>query len=158
MLETLLGGVFGGVLRLAPEILKLLDRKDERKHELAMQDRELQFAKTQAEVELRKTDAQITTAELDAVISALDNQTQTAVAGGPLTAAISALVRPAVTYLFISIYALVKIASYILAIDQGGSWNQVLVSLWSTEDATILNMILSFWFVGRVYERSSRSG
>ena len=37
MIETLLGGLLGGTFRLAPEILKWLDRKGERGHELAMQ-------------------------------------------------------------------------------------------------------------------------
>ena len=39
MIETLLGGLLGGAFRLAPEILKWLDRKGERGHELAMQDK-----------------------------------------------------------------------------------------------------------------------
>ena len=32
MIETLLGGLLGGAFRLAPEILKWLDRKGERGH------------------------------------------------------------------------------------------------------------------------------
>ena len=32
----LLGSIFGGLFRLAPEILKLLDKANERKHELNM--------------------------------------------------------------------------------------------------------------------------
>jgi hypothetical protein len=43
MIETLLGGLLGGVFRLAPEALKWLDRKGERAHELAMQDKALEF-------------------------------------------------------------------------------------------------------------------
>ena len=39
MIETLLGGLLGGAFRLAPEVLKWLDRKGERSHELAMQDK-----------------------------------------------------------------------------------------------------------------------
>ena len=46
MIETLLGGLLGGAFRLAPEILKWLDRKEERGHELAMQDKALEFEKT----------------------------------------------------------------------------------------------------------------
>ena len=42
MIETLLGGLLGGTFRLAPEILKWLDRKSERGHELAMQDKALE--------------------------------------------------------------------------------------------------------------------
>ena len=38
MIETLLGGLLGGAFRLAPEILKWLDRKGERGHELAYVD------------------------------------------------------------------------------------------------------------------------
>jgi len=45
MIETLLGGLLGGAFRLAPEILKRLDRKGERGHELAMQDKALEFEK-----------------------------------------------------------------------------------------------------------------
>ena len=39
MIETLLGGLLGGAFRLAPEILKWLDRNGERSHELSMQTR-----------------------------------------------------------------------------------------------------------------------
>ena len=45
MIETLLGGLLGGAFRLAPEILKWLDRNGERSHELAMQDKALEFEK-----------------------------------------------------------------------------------------------------------------
>ena len=45
MIETLLGGLLGGAFRPAPEILKWLDRQGERGHELAMQDKALEFEK-----------------------------------------------------------------------------------------------------------------
>ena len=45
MIETLLGGLLGGAFRLAPEVLKWLDRTGERSHELAMQDKALEFEK-----------------------------------------------------------------------------------------------------------------
>lgn len=45
MIETLLGGLLDGIFRLAPEVLKWLDRKGERGHELAMQDKALEFEK-----------------------------------------------------------------------------------------------------------------
>jgi hypothetical protein len=37
--------LLGGAFRLAPEILKWLDRNGERSHELAMQDKALEFEK-----------------------------------------------------------------------------------------------------------------
>lgn len=153
MVETLLGGVFGGLLRLAPEALKLLDRKSEREHELRMVSLEHDFAKTQAEVALRQSQDNVTVREFEAIAQASEEQSRTSVAAGWLIAGINALVRPLTTYLFLGCYFLVKIALYSMAMDQGGAWQQVIVSLWTKDDATILFMIISFWFVGRVYER-----
>jgi hypothetical protein len=42
MIETLLGGLLGGAFRLAPELLKWLDRQGERRHESTMQDKALE--------------------------------------------------------------------------------------------------------------------
>lgn len=156
MFETLLGGLFGGALRLAPELMKLWDRRDERKHELNMLDRELDFAKTRSEVQLRQAETELATTQLDTLGEAFREQSQTAQAAGKFVAAMSALVRPMVTYIFIILYALVKIAGYVLAVSQGGAWAAVLVGMWSVDDMAVLNMILSFWFVGRVYERHNR--
>ena len=153
ILETLLGGVFGGLLRLAPEVLKLFDRKSEREHEFKMQTLQLEFAKARAEAALREGEQQIQVKEFDAITSALDGQTKMSQAAGWVIAAINALVRPITTYLFIGAYFLVKIAMYSLAVAQGGLWQEIIISLWTKDDITILFMIISFWFVGRVYER-----
>ena len=153
-METLLGGIFGGVLRLAPEALKFFDAKNERKHELSMLEAEMKFAQVKAEAEMRKTEAQMTMAELSAIGEAFKEQSATAQAGGKVVAAISALVRPFVTYLFVVAYALVKVAAFVIALQQGGEWKELLVSMWGVDDMAVLNMILSFWFVGRVYERT----
>lgn len=155
MLETLLGGVFGGVLRLAPEALKLLDRKNEREHELKLQQLELEAAKSRAELQLREGQSQIQLKEFEAINTAFETQSKMAEASGWVVAAINALVRPIATYFFLAAYFLVKVALYSLAVDQGGHWNEVLVQLWTKDDVTILFMIISFWFVGRVYERKS---
>lgn len=154
MLETLLGGVFGGLLRLAPEAFKLFDRANERKHELAMVSMEMEFAKVRGEIAMRQTEAMMTVAEMDTMAEAFREQSRTAQAAGKFVAAISALVRPTVTYAFLTLYAAVKIAAFLIAIDQGGNWKEVLVTMWGSDDLAVFNMIISFWFVGRVYERT----
>lgn len=154
MFETLLGGVFGGVLRLAPELFKLFDKKNERAHELRMLEAEMEFAKVKGEIAMRQADVQLQTAELDAMVAAIQEQSSTAKAAGSLVAAISALVRPTVTYMFLGLYAAVKVAAYLIAIEQGGNWKEVLTTMWGSDDLAVFNMIISFWFVGRVYERS----
>ena len=153
ILETLFGGVFGGLLRLAPEALKLFDRKNERAHELKMLQLEHEFAKTKAEAVLHQGDQQIQIKEFEAIGAALDEQSKTAQAAGWFISAINALVRPTTTYLFLGCYFLVKVATYTLGIEQGIKWEDIVISLWTKDDIGILFMIISFWFVGRVYER-----
>lgn len=154
MIESLLGGVFGGVLRLAPEVFKLFDRANERKHELAMLGSEMEFAKVRGEIAMRQTEATMTMAEMDTMAEAFKEQSRTAQAAGWFVAGISALVRPMVTYLFLALYAAVKVAAFLIAIEQGGNWKEVLTSTWGSDDLAVFNMIISFWFVGRVYERN----
>lgn len=154
MFETLFGGLLGGIFRIAPEIMKMLDRKNEREHELRMVGAEMEFAKIRGEIAMRQVDAAMTISELDAMQEALKEQGQTARAAGKFVAAISALVRPMVTYWFVVMYSAVKIISITLAIQQGGNWQQVILESWNEEDMGMLMMILTFWFVGRVYERN----
>ena len=35
-LDAIFGGILGGVARLAPEVLNFFDKKNERKHEIAL--------------------------------------------------------------------------------------------------------------------------
>jgi hypothetical protein len=156
MLESLIGGLFGGAMRLAPEILKLLDRKNERDHELRMQEQEMEFAKLRAQETMHQADANLSVAEFGAISDAFKEQSVTASNAGWFVSAISALVRPTITYLFALIYCAVKIAAYLIAVSQGSEWTVVITQLWKPEDMTVLNMILTFWFVGRVYERNSK--
>ena len=154
LLETLGGGLLGGLFRLAPEVIKVFDSKNARSHELNMLDKELQFAAMNAEAEVHRTNAAMTVAELDAMGQALKEQGQTARSAGWFVAAISALVRPLVTYWFVVMYSAVKIVSMQMAVAAGGFWKDVLVTSWTPEDASLLMLVLTFWFVGRVYERT----
>ena len=157
MIETLLGSLLGGVFRIAPEFLKWLDRRGEREHELKMLNSEMEFAKIRGEIAMREAEARMTVSELDAMSEALKEQGQTARAAGKWVAALSASVRPIVTYAFVIVYFLVKFAAYLLAIGQGGEWKEVLVSMWSQDDMAILMLILTFHFVGRVWDRNAKN-
>jgi len=156
MIEALAGGVFGGIMRLAPEVLKWVDRKDERKHELSMQQQEMEFAKVKAEAAMREQQTTMSVAETNAITLAFQEQAETSKAAGWFVAAVSALVRPIITYIFAGMYCLVKFAAYYSAVTQGADWTIVVTQLWNAEDMAVLNMVLTFWFVGRVYERSGK--
>ena len=154
MIETLLGGVFGGLFRLAPEVIKWFDAKNERAHKLAMLQAEMEFAKVKGEIQMRQTEATMSVAELQAMQEAFKEQSTTASNSYRWVSALSALVRPIVTYWFVIGYAAVKIAAYSIAVQQGGEWRTVLIEMWNKEDMALLNLLLTFWFVGRVFERT----
>ena len=92
---------------------------------------------------------------MDAISQAVKEQGQTARAAGKFVAAISALVRPMVTYWFVLMFSAVKIVSMSMAIQNGGYWQDVLVNSWTADDMAMLMMILSFWFVGRSIDRDN---
>jgi hypothetical protein len=50
-------------------------------------------------------------------------------------------------------YSAVKIVGMLMATAAGAYWQEVLVQHWTEQDMAILMMLLTFWFVGRVYER-----
>jgi hypothetical protein len=153
ILESVFGGILGGVLRLAPEVLKFFTHKKDLDHEYRMMQAEMEIAKAKIDFGFRQVDANLQMAELDSIAAAVKEQGQTARAAGRLVAALSALVRPLVTYWFVILYSAVKIASMSMAVDQGGEWKEVLVSSWTKDDMAILFMILGFWFVSRTIEK-----
>ncbi len=152
--ETLISGLGGGILRLVPEALKWLDRKDERKHELDMMQKEMDFSKLRGEISMHQTEAAISVAELDAIKSAVEEQGKTAQSAGWFVAAASALVRPIITYWFTALYTAAKVCSMVLAMDQAASWKEVFVNSWTTGDMQIFSMLLGFWFIGRVWDKT----
>ena len=149
ILETLGGGLLGGLFRLAPEVIKIFDAKNERSHELKMLEAEMAFAKLDAEREMHRTDSAMTIAELDAMGAALKEQGQTARAAGKFVAGLSASVRPVTTYWLLFLYSAVKFVSILMAVQAGGDWKEVLISNWAAEDMAMLSMTLSFWFLDR---------
>jgi len=151
--ESIFGGLLGGLLRLAPEALKFFDRKDERKHELAMANVELTIAEKRIEFGMRQVDAQVDVATMQAMGEALKGQAEMAKAGGKWVSALSAAVRPGLTFWFVGLYSAVKLATISLAFAQGGAWQEVIIRSWSADDNAIMFAIISFWFVGRSLEK-----
>lgn len=156
MIETLLGSLLGGVFRIVPEVMKLLDAKNEREHELQMLGKEMEFAKIKGEISMREQENVLMGSELTAMTEAIKEQGQTARAAGKFVAAFSALIRPGVTAWFVILYSIVKIATMLVAFDSGANWKDVFIMSWSQDDMALLMMILTFWFTGRVWDRDRR--
>jgi hypothetical protein len=155
MIETLLGGLLGGAFRLAPEVLKWFDRKSERVHELAMQDKALEFEKLRGATRMAEINAAADAAwnsgaveALREAVSAQGRNSRTKWAD-----ALSISVRPVITYWFMALYCAAKTAAFVGAIDAGVEWIPAVQAAWTDADQALWAGVLNFWFLGRVFDR-----
>ncbi len=155
MIETLLGGLLGGVFRLAPEILKWLDRKGERVHELAMQDKAVEFEKLRGAQRMAEigasADAAWNTGAIEALKEAVAGQGRRS--GISWVDALSTSVRPVITYWFMAIYCSAKAAAFAAAVTAGATWGVAILIAWTDADQALWAGVLNFWFLGRVFDR-----
>ena len=155
MIETLLGGLLGGAFRLAPEILKWLDRKGERGHELAMQDKALEFEKLRGAQRMAEigasADAAWNTGAIDALKEAVAAQGQRSGIGW--ADALSASVRPVITYWFMAVSCAAKTATFAAGVSAGAGWGDAILHAWTDADQALWAGVLNFWFLGRVFDR-----
>ena len=153
----LLGSIFGGLFRLAPEVLKFLDKKNERQHELSMFQLQTDLEKMRGEFKMEEKYVDYSVQQLDTIKSAFQEQAETAKAAGWFVAAISAMVRPGITWCLFFMYAAVKAAALVMAFQTGAAWTEVVTRCWDEDDFGLFTMVISFWFVGRSIEKYQKS-
>ena len=155
MIETLLGGLLGGAFRLAPEFLKWLDRKGERGHELAMQDKAIEFEKLRGAQRMAEIGAAADAAWNTGAINALKEAVaaQGHQSGVRWADALSASVRPVITYWFMGLYCAAKTAAFAAALTAGAGWGEATLHAWTEADQALWAGVLNFWFLGRVFDR-----
>lgn len=155
ILGTLLSGVGGGALRLAPEVLKFFDAKNERAHELALQDKQIEMLKLQQTGKLQEItaqgEAQVAVGQMDAFIEAVKGQMQ--ITGNKIVDGLNMLVRPLTTYYIVGLWGAKKTAEIFLAARETGALD-ALIRTWTESDQAMLAGILAFWFVGRVFDKA----
>ena len=148
-----IGSLFGGLFRLAPEVLKFFDKQNDRKHELAMMDKQLDYEKLKAEFKVEEKYVDFSVHQLDAMQEAFKEQAATATSSYKWVSALSALVRPMVTYVLFGLYVCFKITMMYYAVQTDIPWNAVMQQAWNQDDFAMLNAILMFWFVGRTIQQ-----
>lgn len=152
MIETLLGTLFGGAFRLAPEILRWLDRKNERAHELAMFDKQLEADKLKGAQALAQINAQadaaISVAEIQAIIEA--TKAQSAQTGIKWVDALNALIRPLLALQWlILLWPAVVVAGFVLSVQAGIDPLTALRSTFGVDEKALAASVASFFLVDR---------
>ena len=152
MIMTLFATLGGGLFRLLPEVLKFLERKDDRKHELAMFDRQLDADKLKGQMALDQTRAQaegaLSLAEVNAIIEA--TRAQAITTGIKWVDAISSLMRPVITFWWVIVmYTGALVAQYTVLVQQGATQVAAIITLWGPDEKAIVGSIVGFWFAER---------
>lgn len=159
MILTLLSAIFGGMLRLLPEVLKFLGQGQQNNHELSMQDKQLEFLRVQGQLKTEEIAAQgrvdLQKSQNEAVVQVNQIQASESAAGGWMIAAINALVRPTITFFMFGMWGVHRLALMLFAFHITGDSTQVLMNAWTADDAAMLSMIASFYFVGRVLDKAA---
>jgi hypothetical protein len=161
MLELLSGGIFGsligGIFRLAPEVLKFFDKKNERQHELAMFDRQCDLEKVRGEMKLAEIgaqrDAAIDAGVMDAFNAAINQQAEMAKAAGGWAASLSASVRPVVTYWVIALWSFVHLWYAWNAWMNGSSPQEVFSTMMTADFMALVSGTINYWFLDRTLKQ-----
>lgn len=152
-----LGTLLGGVFRMAPEVLKWLDRKNERAHELAMFGQQVDLEKTRGQIKLdeigAQRDAAVDTGAMSAFQAALEQQTEMVKAAGGFAATLSALVRPLLTFWIWTLYSAAFITLLWATWEVTKDPVKVAELVLTPDFMTILAGITNFWFLDRVLKR-----
>ena len=153
----LLGSIFGGIFRLAPEVLKFLDKKNERAHELSMFQLQTDLEKMRGEFKMEEKYVDYSIQQMDTIKEAFKEQAQTAKEAGWFASFITAVTRPGLTWIAFGVYVAVKAAGLTIAFQTNANWAEVLTKSYDEDDFAMLNMMLTFWFVGRSIEKYNKS-
>ena len=157
MFELLGGGVIGsllgGVFRLAPEVLKYFDKKNERLHELNMFARQCELETLRGQQKLAEIGAQreaaVDVGVMDAFNAAINQQAEMVKAAGGWAASLSASVRPVVTYWILLIWTFIHLWYAWSSLNSGLDATEVFKLFMSPDFSALLGGTINFWFLDR---------
>lgn len=153
----ILGSIFGGLFRLAPEVLKFFDRKNERQHELKMFEHQCQLEQMRGAQKLQEIGAQhamaVDTGVLDAFKSAIDQQAEMVKAAGGWVASLSASVRPVVTYWVLFLWSFIHFWFAWNAWLNGAAPAEVFKTMMTADFAALVSGTINYWFLDRTLKQ-----
>ena len=149
----LLGSIFGGIFRMAPEVLKWLDKKDERQHELALFSRQCELEQMRGQMKLAEIGAQreaaIDVGVMDAFNNAITQQAEMVKAAGGWVASLSASVRPMVTYWVLFVWSFIHVWFAYNAWLAGAPSVEVFKTMMTPDFSALLSGTINYWFLDR---------
>ena len=149
----ILGSIFGGIFRMAPEVLKWLDKKNERAHELLMFSRQCELEQLRGQQKLAEIGAQreaaIDVGVMDAFNNAITQQAEMVKAAGGWVASLSASVRPLVTYWVLFVWSFIHVWFAWNAWLSGAPATEVFKTMMTPDFSALLSGTINYWFLDR---------
>ena len=142
---TLLASIAGFVSSIIPEGVKYFKDVNDKKHELAILDKQIQYNQTAA------------SRSLEEIHISRDIQEQASLYATYKTEitwvdAVNGLVRPILAYSFFITYMIVKYLQY-AAISRTSHVIEYIEIIWSTDDQAIFAGIISFYYGQRTFQK-----
>lgn len=155
MLETLLGGLVGGVLRVVPEVMSFLDKKNERAHEIEMFGLHLDADKLRGEQAIKEGELQQETTRIAGGMQALMEgiKAQGQLTGVRWVDGMNQTVRPLVTYILLTLYVSAKCATMYMLFHDGMALPQILQNSYGESDVAMLSGCINFFFLNRIFDK-----
>jgi hypothetical protein len=153
----LLGSIFGGIFRMAPEVLKWLDKKNEREHELNMFKNQCELEAQRGQQKLSEIGAQreaaVDVGVMDAFNSAITQQAEMVKAAGGWVASLSASVRPVVTYWVLFVWSFIHVWFAWNAYLGGAPATEVFKTMMTPDFSALLAGTINYWFLDRTLSK-----
>jgi hypothetical protein len=153
----ILGSVFGGLFRMAPEVLKFFDKKNERLHELAMFKHQCDLEAQRGQQKLAEIGAQreaaVDVGVMDAFNNAITQQAEMVKAAGGWVASLSASVRPVVTYWILFIWSFIHAWYAWSSLNSGLDPTEVFKLFMSPDFSALLGGTINYWFLDRTLKQ-----
>lgn len=146
---TLLGAALGFISSTVPAILKMFQAKADRAHELAIMDKQIEAQKVTGALKLQEINVEADIREMEALQASLRPS------GVKWADALTASVRPVITYAFFGLFLFVEISAFILLIRSGVDPLQTGSIIWSDEIQALFAGIISFWFGNRSIHKAT---
>ena len=149
----ILGGALGGIFRLAPEVLKFFDKKNERQHELLMFTRQCELETLRGQQKLAEIGAQreaaVDVGVMDAFNNAITQQAEMVKSAGGWVASLSASVRPLVTYWVLFVWSFIHVWFAWNAWLAGAPAVEVFKTMMTPDFSALLSGTINYWFLDR---------
>ncbi len=142
---TLLGSLLGFISSAFPDLLKIWQEKQDRKHELDIMDRQMEQMRLGHSQRLEEISVNADIAESKALY-----KHDSKPSGITWIDGLRASVRPMITYAFFTLFAIVKISAlYYLIFKFNMDFTVAIQKIWDVETQALFAATVSYWFGAR---------